>query len=321
MQTILQSTLATSTNRNYHSVFNAYISFCRSQNLLALPLQEFNLMLFVTNLSLHTSYSNIKLHISAVKHFDIYYGYHHIIPPLPRLYMLTRAIKRQHGKKFLRPQRIPVTPQLLLKIKHFIFSTSLNYNDRLMLWAAITCAFFGFLRSSEFVAPYTRRHEQSTTLLYSDVSLVDNLFHINIKASKTDPFRQGCIIRLAPTNNVICPFTAMTQFLPQHPLKSGPLFTYNDGSFLTRCRLSTLLKQVIPSQDQSQISTHSFRIGAATTAAAAGFPKWLIQQLGRWNSDCFRTYLHIPHTTLHQVASSLATMKSVTSTWDPDLSM
>ena len=33
MQTILQSTLATSTNRNYHSVFNAYISFCRSQNL------------------------------------------------------------------------------------------------------------------------------------------------------------------------------------------------------------------------------------------------------------------------------------------------
>ena len=84
MQTILQSTLATSTNRNYHSVFNAYISFCRSQNLLALPLQEFNLMLFVTNLSLHTSYSNIKLHISAVKHFNIYImatitSYHHYL--------------------------------------------------------------------------------------------------------------------------------------------------------------------------------------------------------------------------------------------------
>ena len=190
------------------------------------------------------------------------------------------------------------------------------------------CHYMCFFWLSSFVrvrCTLSRRYEQSTTLSYSDVSLVDNLFHINIKASKTDPFRQGCIIWLAPTNNVICPFTAMTQFLPHHPLKSGPLFTYNDGSFLTRRRtrrrLSTLLKQVIPSQDQSQISTHSFRIGAATTAAAAGFPKWLIQQFGRWNSDCFRTYLRIPHTTLHHVASSLATMNSVTSTWDPDLSM
>ena len=322
MQIIIQSILATSTNHNYHSAFNAYISFCHSQNLLALPLQEFNLVLFVTNLSLHTSYSNIKLHISAVKHFNIYYGYHHIIPPLPRLYMLTRAIKRQHGKNFFRPQCIPVTPQLLLKIKHCLFSTTFSTLQwPLMLWAAITCAFFCFLRSSEFVAPYIRRYKQSTTLLYSDVSLVNNLFHINIKASKTDPFWQGGIIWLAPTNNVICPFTAMTQFLPHHPLKSGPLFSYNDGSFLTRRWLSTLLKQVIPSQDQSQISTHSFRIGAATTAAAAGLPKWLIQQLGRWNSDCFRTYLRIPHTMLHHVASSLATMKSVPSTWDPDLSM
>ena len=91
----------------------------------------------------------------------------------------------------------------------------------------------------------------------------------------------------------------MTQFLPHHPLKSGPLFTYNDGSFLTWRWLSTLLKQVIPSQDQSQISTHSFRIGAATTTAAAGFSKWLIQQLGRWNSDCFRD---IPSYSTHHVA-------------------
>ena len=60
------------------------------------------------------------------------------------------------------------------------------------------CFFFGFLRSSQFIAPYTRRHEQSTTLLYSDVSLVDNLFHINIKASKTDPFSAGLHHPISP---------------------------------------------------------------------------------------------------------------------------
>ena len=34
-------------------------------------------------------------------------------------------------------------------------------------------------------------------------------------------------------------------------------------------------------------SSHSFRIGAATAAAAAGVPDWCIQGLGRWLSDCY----------------------------------
>jgi len=34
-------------------------------------------------------------------------------------------------------------------------------------------------------------------------------------------------------------------------------------------------------------SSHSFEIGAASTAAAAGIPDWKIQALGRWSSDCY----------------------------------
>ena len=39
---------------------------------------------------------------------------------------------------------------------------------------------------------------------------------------------------------------------------------------------------------------HSFKIGAATTAAALGFPPNLIQALGRWSSEAYKAYIKRP---------------------------
>ena len=35
---------------------------------------------------------------------------------------------------------------------------------------------------------------------------------------------------------------------------------------------------------------HSFRIGAATTAARVGLPVHLIKTMGRWSSDAYKLY-------------------------------
>ena len=43
-------------------------------------------------------------------------------------------------------------------------------------------------------------------------------------------------------------------------------------------------------------SLHTFRVGAATLAAAAGLPYHLIQTLGRWTSQAYRRWIHTaPH--------------------------
>lgn len=187
-----------------------------------------------------------------------------------------------------------------------------------MLWAAFCCAFFGFLRSSEFTAPTMKTFEPHTTLLYTDITITEPYVNINIKVSKTDPFRQGCTVKLAPTGADICPVKAILSFMPFHPSKNGPLFTFADGTFLTRRRLNNILHKALPCSNRP-ITSHSFRIGAATTAAAAGYPRWLIQQLGRWNSDCFRIYIQIPDSTFSGVSQTMCRVTKTHATWDPDL--
>ncbi len=41
-------------------------------------------------------------------------------------------------------------------------------------------------------------------------------------------------------------------------------------------------------------STDSFRIGAATTAAAVGMQDWQIKALGRWKSEAYQGYIRMP---------------------------
>ena len=173
-----------------------------------------------------------------------------------------------------------------------------------MLWAAFLTAFFGLLRSSEFVAPTITTFNKLCTLLITHVHFVGTHIHIQIKTSKTDPF-QGCTIKLAPTHHNICPVAALKGFLEAHPTQHGPLFAYADGTYLTRRRLNTLLQTAIPNTETGKTSSHSFRIRAASTAAASGMTRWLIQQMKRWNSDSFRTYIQIPENTIDWVAQAL----------------
>ena len=318
MHQLMSHTLAPSTHRQYDRCIKHYLEFCRRLNLHAFPLSEHNLMLHATHLSKHSSYSNIKTHLSAIKYFDIKHGYHKQLPPLPRLYMLIRSIKRTLGNSRKKIKRQPITILSLTKIHEKLLSSAYNQHDRQMIWSACTTAFFGFLRSSEYLAPTTKTFDANSTLLFQDITLSPSQIHISIKASKTDPFRNGCIVRLSTTQHQICPVTILKQYLNMHTNKSGPLFTFTDGSFLTRRRLNTFLKSVEFQDHRSPVSSHSFRIGAATTAAAAGIPSWLIKSLGRWNSNCFATYVRIPDSTIAKTSRLIVNTKKLGEVWDPD---
>ena len=88
----------------------------------------------------------------------------------------------------------------------------------------------------------------------------------------------------------------------------GPLFLFEDGHPLTRERFVAKVREVLQQIgiDQSKYSGHSFRIGAATTAARTGIQDSLIKTLGRWENVAYQLYVRTPREQLVTVAATLA---------------
>ena len=197
-----------------------------------------------------------------------------------------RGIKRVQGGKKKKRKGAPITPTMLKTININLFNSSHVYEDKVMLWAALLTAFYGFLRVSEYTSARKKTFDPTTTLLFSDMNFMsDGSVTLLLKTSKTDPFRDGVMLRIAPNGSSLCPIQALRHLYYCHPSKSGPLFTFQNGRFLSRSDVNSLLLST--TQGVANISSHSLRIGAASTAVAAGCPKWLIQALGRCSSDCF----------------------------------
>ena len=77
----------------------------------------------------------------------------------------------------------------------------------------------------------------------------------------------------------------------------SPLFIEDEFDFrpLSRDTFIGLLRNLLDrlEYDNCKFSGHSFRIGAATSAAAAGVEDHIIQCLGRWSSDFYIRYIKV----------------------------
>ena len=90
--------------------------------------------------------------------------------------------------------------------------------------------------------------------------------------SRADPFRQSMDIFVGRTGNELCPVAATLAYMVQRGPGPGSLFKFQDGKPLTRQRFVARAREALSSAgvDCSAYSGHSFRSGAATTAAKCG---------------------------------------------------
>ena len=130
---------------------------------------------------------------------------------------------------------------------------------------------------------------------------------ISMKQSKTNPFRRGICLFVGRTDSELCPVAAIISFLLCRGSAPGPLFRFASGEYLTRKRFVELVRAALTraSIDQSKYCGHSFRIGAATTAAARGIEDSIIKTLGRWDSVAYLQYVRIPRERLTQYSRVL----------------
>ena len=172
--------------------------------------------------------------------------------------------------------------------------------------------FFGFMQAGEFTIPSDRSYDPSCHLSVSDVAVDSHskpsLLQVHLRMSKTDPFRRGVSIYLGNTSNDLCPVAAVLSYLAIRPGTPGPLFVFEDGRYLTRDRLVHNLRDILAQVgvNATHFSGHSFRIGAATTAAAKGVPDSTIKMLGRWESSAYLLYIRTPRDQLAAISGTLS---------------
>ena len=271
--------------------------------LAPLPADEWSLMLFITWLYSvrHLSPATVSVYLASVRSLHVDRGFPDPVKDTPRLHRVLRGIQRSSASP--RPSRLPVTQPILFAIRSAL---SPAVFDHCMFWAACSLAFFGFLRVSEFTCsgPFDPRLHLSLSDVWFDPS---GSIRLLIKSSKTDPFRRGVILSIGPSGNSLCPVSALRHYLQLRGFAPGPLFVSSLGCPLSPFLVNSWLRSILATVGISgHYSSHSFRIGAATCAAAAGVPDHLIKTLGRWSSNAYQLYIRTPPHVLSSVAAVLA---------------
>ena len=194
--------------------------------------------------------------------------------------------------------RCPINSLILNKLVAALPSVCQFY-DAVMFKALFLALFHGCFRVGELVA-----HSQSAAHLV--VQMADITFS----------FRSGCLskavlilqhaknkkrshlaeqVTLGPKMELCPPPSAIITFIKLRGSTLGPLFAYPGGQSLVRAKfakeLALVLQQV--GLDPARYKGYSFRIGAATEAAACGKSDSDIRLLGRGQSDAFKKYVRL----------------------------
>ena len=224
----------------------------------------------------------------------------------PQLELLLRRYRQLYPSK-KREKRHPVTFSILLRLVAAVSKLGDSTIPAPALRALLLCLFFGWHRPGELLftgpdntPPPLRCHVSRTAASHSTLRLLD---------SKTDLFAEGCDVILPRVGGKYCPVTAIEAAMDAAPDKSlaAPIFQAADGRPVTYAAFSAILARlvVLAKLKQLHIRPHSFRIGAATTAALLGFPASTIKVLGRWRSVAYQLYTRLQPVHVGDIASAM----------------
>ena len=307
---LLGQGIARSTSASYHSGIRRYQAFCSHFGLPPLPLSQSTLCRFVAFLHQEgLSPSSIRQYLSSLRFWQISFGGSDpALTDMFQLHYVLRAIRRI-SPMHSRPTRLPITPSILRHLFSIWSSPPVSYSA-CMLWAACSLGFSAFLRSGEFTCSSPSAYVP-TMLSPMDVA-VDNRINpsflaVTLRSSKIDVFGSGVTVYIGATGGPLCPVAAVLSYLAIRPPVPGPLFVYQGGRPLSRICLVEAVRSALRSAgvEVAWFNGHSFRIGAASTAADVGIPDSMIQMLGRWKSSAFLSYLRTPRDRLTAVTRQL----------------
>ena len=220
---------------------------------------------------------------------------------------LNNIIKGHGNLSENRAGRIPMTPELMYKLKWRLKKSYQNIKEKCLVWAVYTILFQGSISIGEILAPTTSRFCPDSTPLGKNIILEQTWVgdkHVDMlkfsirkpKETKGNALVNVEIFDLGPN----CFYNGMsawkkwreTSTLPI--MDELPVFRKEDGSLLTPPQLNTIIQTLLKediSYLEGTLASHSFRSGVVTIMGRLGYTEDEIKRQGRWTSEAFRTYL------------------------------
>ncbi|XP_071082515.1 uncharacterized protein [Haliotis cracherodii] len=272
------------------------------------PVNEVYLQYFIAHCYgvLQLKHVTVKTYLAGLRFFYLQRGIttifdHRGSGALNRLQSIMRGYKKLQAPT--PRKRLPITYTVLARIMCTLRAGVLGLLNDLVMECMCLTAFFGFLRCGEITCG--ARFDPSANICLSDIKFdfAKRKCTILLKASKTDPFRVGVPIILF-SNSRLCPFSSLRKLFYTRTLQQASsedaLFVDAQHQPITRALFLSWLSRVLTRAgfNSNEYSGHSFRIGAATTAASARVEDHLIKTMGRWNSDCFQRCIRTSEETL-----------------------
>lgn len=292
-----------------------FTAFCTTYNVSdPFPVTEHLLCCYSAFLAQQgLSPQTIKSYLSAVRNTQLSLG----LPDpreqssLPILKRVQLGISRARlGRQRPSHIRLPMTAKILRDVKSELERS--NHPEKVAMWAVACVAFFGFFRLGELLLCSRDTFNPQLHLSWGDVAVdvttQPTMIRCRLKQSKTDQLGEGVDVILGRTGRDLCPVAALLGYIAQRGDVAGPFFlTANrepllKQDFINKFR-AVLRALGLPAEDYAG---HSFRIGAATSAALAGIEDSMIQTLGRWQSAAFRRYIRTPHQQLAALSQTMA---------------
>lgn len=298
VQALLMNALAPQSQALYRRAFTSLQNFVFNTSHLTtcLPTTVGTLVYFIAHLhQQHMATATISTYVAAIGYINRLAG--HSDPT--RYFVVKKLLTAIQRGSYSPDSRLPITPTILKKLVESLPHTAKSQYQVGMLKAMYLLAFHAFLRVGEMALNKSKSH----VLQFSDVQI---FMSGNMPASMEITFRsfkgnyniRPVILAIQAKKNErsTCPVAAVHQYIQLRGPVSGPLFTFPGSlpvsyQFFSSCLKNSLAWAGVCTH---QYTSHSFRIGAASTAAASGVSDEEIQQMGRWKSLAFKRYIRLP---------------------------
>jgi hypothetical protein len=272
-----------------------YSRFCHEYQYTAFPITKHALCHFIAKEAPNRRASSMTQLIASLKSHHIDCGYsNEIFENDGQIKRILRGVKIVNGIKPTN-NRLPITRDIVQKL---VAQCNNSFNDVVMR-AAICVAFAGFLRTGEFTYDSWNSSSHQSNISRGAITFNHGSVTLTLPKSKTDPFSMGVPISMPGTYDSICPREALKRLMFLYPAPAdAPLFSCNNqygylqNMFFTRGWFLDSLRNLLIKAGINPVgySGHSFRKGAAHTAAAAGMSDQEIKTLGRWKSNAYKLY-------------------------------